>query len=376
MKLAIYTLAGVMIAGLATGLALSSCQPAVTTRQDTARREVYVDIDRLVQLHPAWEALSMTKSAVADVRTGSSPFGSAKQKVAGGKQGSILVADLDPATRERLVTETIASAGAALRELEVEQRQAIDIRLRMRRETMENSAQAEVMVGVHEIEERAARSAEQVVLKHCPDRINAELKVAALKTESDSPGTDAKVAKSKIAAAETNLNQIKDECVLETKRVWDDAKDRIDSLLADAATRTDASLAIYESGETRKISDRAASARGEILGELQSLYAMTNTGGTQVFSANGNRTLARASRATDGAPGSFGDWRNDTTGLERRIRQDVKCAVAKIAYANGMTVVFSRSSNRIPDETRQFAQLMTERAWHGCGPVISLVSRS
>jgi hypothetical protein len=319
--------------------------------------------------------LAIAKSVAADVRDGSKWIGYVPPKFDGPNRDFAHV-ELDSTTRRRLVTETIKSADDALREMEAEQWQSVNTRLRMRRETMEKSSEAEIMVQVHEIEEQAARSVEQVVHQHCNDRINAELKVAALKTESISPAADASVTKSKLEVAESSLSQIKGECAIETNRIWEDAKTLIDSLLADAAARTNASLSVYESGEKRKIGDRAVASRNEILSELRSLHEAVNLESASAFSAFGMTTGTHTTETTDYGTGPVRlvKWQDESTDLESRIRQDVKCAVLKMARTEGVTVVFSRSSDRVPDRTRRFARLMSQRDWHGCGPVISVAS--
>lgn len=363
-----------MAAGMVAGLALSGGQPAATTKVQPAEREVYVNLDKLSQLHPAWELMSMTKSTIADARAGMKPLIAAGSNIAVSDWDQIDSVEPDTALRERLSSDAAKLADESLRELENQQRLAVDSRLRLKRETMEKSAESEVVVRVKEIEDEASASAEQVARKYCPDRINAELKVSALKTESGSSGVDENVTKSKLEVAQAELDRINSECSSEANRVWDDAQTQIDSLLIDTSTRMDAALSIYESAQVRKIDERVASSRNEILDEMMSLYEPAELRGTSMFSLGENRTVVASHVTTDSS--DLGDWQSNNAGLRQRIRRDVKNAVAKIAKDEGVRVVFVRDSSDMPDETSKFAQLMARLPWHGCGPVISAASGS
>ncbi|MEN6356194.1 MAG: hypothetical protein ABFD83_03820 [Armatimonadota bacterium] len=376
MKFAIYTLAGAMIVVTIAGLALSGGQPVAAPRQPRGHEVVYVDLDRLVQSHPAWQAVLMTRSVVNDARPDSIQVGGSSQEseAAGSK---IKYPNADPNIRERLVSEAIRVADEAMIKLETQQLETVDIRLRQRRETMEKSAESEVTAGVREINEKAESDVEQIARRYCPDKINAELKFAALKLKSGKPGIDDKANSLKIEEAGKNLARINEQCSTETSRVLDQAKAQIEALWSNATTRTDAYLSIIESGEKRKISNRAAASRNEILREMLSLYD-SGSSLTALQPAMDTNTSASLSRVASVGSSrmDIGDWRNENIRLESRIRQGVKAVVSRIARDQGVRVVFSRTSKGVPDETGRFARLMSERAWDGCDPVVSMAGES
>lgn len=366
-----------MIVATVAGLTLSGGQPvAAPSRQPISRKVVYVDLDALARMHPAWQAVTITGSAINDAGAGSLKISGplmAKKTV----HFKAHIPDTDPAIRQQLVSEAIRVSDDAMMKLENAQLEAADMRLRQRRETMEKSVEAEVMASVREINEKAYGDVEQIARKHCSDKINAELKVAALKLQSGKPGIDDKSNAAKLESAEADLMRINGECSDETNGVLGQAKTQTASLWANAASRTDAALLIIESSERRKIKNRAAASRNEILRELLSLYdadssiaAMRPSGR---WSADMN--LSRVALASPGRM-DIGKWYAQNSQLQKRIRQNIKSAVSKMAMTQGVRVVFSRVSNNIPDQTKRFARLMSERAWDGCDPVLSMVGES
>ena len=67
MRLAVYILAAIMIAGLAVGIAFSYAPVAKVAHATGNWGTVYVDPARLMTLHPSWQALDMMKKTLADM---------------------------------------------------------------------------------------------------------------------------------------------------------------------------------------------------------------------------------------------------------------------------------------------------------------------
>lgn len=364
-----------MLIATVAGLTLSGSQPVSAPRQANDREVVYVDIDTLVQMHPAWQAVSMTGSVMSDALADSVKVGGSAVY---GKNADtdIKYSELDPNIRQRLVSEAIRLADDAMLKLEKQQLEIVDLRLGQRRETMKKSYETEVTARAQEISEKAADQVELIARKYCADKINAELNVKTLQLRSGQPGIDDKLNDLKIAAAENGLARVNEQCSLETDKVLDQAKALTDSLWSNAITRTDASLSIIESGEKRKISNKGAASRNEILRELLSLYDFGDT--STALLSNPSRAFAVESSAAFAGSGriDIADWREENTSLKSRIRQDVKIAVSRIAQTQGVRVIFTRKSKGIPDETKRFARLMSESIWNGCDPVISMAGDS
>lgn len=363
-----------MVIVAVAGLTLSGGQPVSAPKPEKIRQKtVYVDLDKLVSKHPAWESVSDVRMVVDSVRAGSVKIAVTKPgiKIA---DGFAKAAAEDKAVREELVTRAIAIADEAMVRLEEQQSAVVEAGLAQRRETMKKSAEAEIMAQVKDIEKQTSADVAKIASDYCPDRINAELKVAALRNQIDKPGVDTKVAQAKLDGFQAELSRIEGECSAQTDAVLDDAREKIDSLWANSADKTNAALSIIESGEKRKIKNRSAASRYEILKDMLNLY---DSGNSSVVSAK-KQSLpvvnSAALSAENGIPGGVGNWPANDSALENRIRQDVKSAVARIARTQGVVVVFSRSSDNVSDATERFLHLMNRNAWQFCSPVMSLVS--
>lgn len=365
-----------MVIVAVAGLALSGGQPAGVPKPDSAKpKTVYVNLDQLVKKHPAWEAVSDTRNVMDSVRSGSVKIAESRSLGDASSYGSAKAA-ADEAVRKELVTQAISTADEAMMKLEAQQSEAVDAGLKQRRRTMKKSAEAEIMAQVKEIETQTGETVGQIARSHSPERINTELKIAALKNQIGKPGVDSKAAQAKLDAVQSELSKIKEESSAETDRVMSDAKEKIDSLWENSAAQTDAALSIIESSEIRKIKNRSAASRYEILKDLLSLY----DSGNKADITSGRERLPNIEAASMPAAG-FGNeeiraWKTDNSALATRIRKDVKDAVIKMARASGVEVVFTRSSSGIPDATDRFAQLMNRNAWQVCSPVLSQVSGS
>lgn len=207
-----------MLIATVAGLTLSGSQPVSAPRQANDREVVYVDIDTLVQMHPAWQAVSMTGSVMSDALADSVKVGGSAVY---GKNADtdIKYSELDPNIRQRLVSEAIRLADDAMLKLEKQQLEIVDLRLGQRRETMKKSYETEVTARAQEISEKAADQVELIARKYCADKINAELNVKTLQLRSGQPGIDDKLNDLKIAAAENGLARVNEQCSLETDKV-------------------------------------------------------------------------------------------------------------------------------------------------------------
>lgn len=275
-------------------------------------------------------------------------------------------------SRYELESVSARSAVRALQQSELDMRQALAVRMRSMRAAMMQGADAQVAGAASDIGAEAERTRQAVERVYGADRLNARLRVSALRAVSGSEGVDTGTVQLKLRRAEEELDRIDRSRAAEEHNVTTAAEAKIAALREAGAAKVDAELAAYESREKARIEQSMLEARNDVLRELGSSGIDPQEGRATPFGGVG--TPGAAVRVTmDDAGSGAGDlarMRAGAAGLRIRVKADVGRAVRELAAARGIKVAFDRRDG-VPDMTETFVGLMRTHVWNACGPVIS-----
>lgn len=365
-----------MIAGLAVGIAFSYAPVREVKRVVPDRGTVYVDPARLMSMHPSWQALGTMRKTLADmdVVDKNSPSSVGLVQVAQvsvpGSTGSGTVEH----EREELRAESMRQVVGALGQLEAERRQALERRLHTMRADMTREEERKLRLQAQEIEAGVSEQLQFVAQKSSFDRINAQLKLSTLKAAGKLKGVDSALINSRTKAAQSELDRVTRIHNAESNEVLAEATASIDDLSAEAQSKINATLDIYERGETRRIEQQVASARDQILQELDSYVGNGSSRGADMFGKRRGDSMAVSRVVGDGSRTDIDDdaavLKDKIRKLEARIRNEVVRAVKVVADEDGVNVVFTRGRVKLPDKTQDFVESMRKIGWGAYKPVV------
>lgn len=369
MKLGIYTIAAILVAGLAVGVSFSYTPSVENESKISAGREVYVNVTQLTKLHPSYAALSEMRATLANVQAGSSRVMAQYRPEVQAK--SVVKNASGTMNRNNLIAAVAKSAMADLYMLESDQREALRARLRDKREIMKEDAEAEIKLQVSEIEEAAAKSIRSVAQSRVTDRLNAQIRTFALRSAAKSMGVDQQIANTNLDKAREELSRIDSERLTLENALNANARARISELRVSAEKDIDSKLSMYETEENRRIDDSVVAPHEQAVREMKPFDGFANHAKTA--SVNRTSTAVRMPKypAIDKSDTAFTVLEKKSFEIETRIKKDVVRAVQKLAREKGVKVFFTQGGQNLPDETQMFSSLMRECAWGICEPVLT-----
>ena len=368
MKLAFYGLASVILVGLGSIMPFSRAQVELRSTPNAYERVVYVDRDKLARLHPAWRALSEMEATLAEVDAAS---GGVSQPVGARRTSSAYVDDAKPRVdRRELESEIRSDAVSALAQQESEMRRALWLRSQTARENMLARADADIAPKVREIETSTAAMLDALDEKYAPDHLNARIKAGALRAISKSPAVDAGSAKLKSEKAEGELARIEDACDSDKQRVADVAGAKIATMREAEIARIDRWVDDYQVSENQRIDSSLLAAGDRLCRDFG-----TNgypVGLREVRPAPAGRSVALGTDSVAADAGDAHELRSTLLALRKQIALDVERAISELGRRKGVIVSLKRGQAGLPDETKQFADLMRNGEWSATGPVLCL----
>lgn len=353
------------------GIAFSYAPVARVKQVTRDRGTVYVDHTRLMKLHPSWQALDMMKKTLADMGnienssvTGVGDF-EVKHVAVSEAAGS------ESLLREQLRTEVAREAVGALGELETERRQALERRSHTMRDDMAEEEARKLRLQAQEVETGVTQQLRTIAAENAYDRINAQLKLSALKAAGKTKGVDTSLVNAKINSTQSELDRINRISTAQSNETLAKAADGIDRLSTESYNRINATIGIYESGENRRIEEQIATARDQILLELDSYVKDSNKNDAFPGRLSSKAAVVKATGNIDrmGVGSSASELRNRIKQLEVQIADDVKRAAKKLGVENDVNVVFTRGAVS-KDSTDDFAESMRRMDWGVYEPVM------
>lgn len=379
MKLLYVALFVVAVLAVGFGISNSNARVLPVGHKLASKQDVYVDISKLIKLHPSWHAVETMKSTVADVSAGSNGVHMMKSHISQdlGRDSIKARNDLQASvSRRSLEAEVCKSAAVALQQLESDQWEALQTRLRLNRSTLLQNAESEIKLLEHDVEVESAEKSVTASTGRSNDQINAQMRVTALLAASKSPGVGASLLP-KLEEAQAHLDMINREASSEQLQITAQTQEKLQSIRSRYEAKIDAALSIYESGEERRISGISEASRKEVLSDVCIFDALASPEETVSVVSRlnaGGSSVKDSQRAYT----SSGDINLDSMGkrmskLETQIRDDVARAIRQLAADKGMNVVFSRDARNmgVADKTKEFSELMREQAWSICRPILS-----
>lgn len=381
MKLAFYALAGVALAGLGMGMRSPFGQSGENASPIGRERAgvVYVDVDRLMSLHPAWDALDNMRRVSAQV-SGSAAGGAAQTGLQRGSDdggaSSAAAERAHPISRQSLEAEAARAAIEALHELELEKRQALWERVNSIRQAMTRAVEAEVAVRARDVESKSSAETLAAERSYCPDRLRAALKLAALQAAVGIPELNTQDARARLAGVREELHSLDQACDAEKAGIASVAGGRI-AYMREAALRTvDDRVRTHESEGKARIDLDIAQARDRIIGELTSVgEPVAPAPFVGVFAGRPTAAASRTEQARQSIRGSV-EIGASADALEKLVKDDIVRVVEELAAERGLNVVFERPAGPVIDRTGTFAGLVRDGAWRWFRPVLAESLRS
>ena len=370
MKLAFYGLAAILLAGLQAYLPFSGGTAKRTRSPAVAQPTVFVDAAGLAAMHPGWQALKQMRSCLAEVRSAS---GGVSSHLEPSRVSWETGPDADAApqvSRCELQDEVRRATDSALGRYESEMRQALRLRIESTRAGMMKNADLELAPHIREIKTAAAAMIRALEEKHAPDRINAQLRVAALQAAATSPAVDPGAAELKLHRANNALRAVEEACSNDKDRAIGAANAKTDALRPARSAGVDELLASSRHQESELITNSISAAHEKVMQELGSFENWPTAAVARVpeGSVRVSSTEANGDTTTDL---SFARLEIAISALERQIEEDVNRAVRDLARRQGVKVTFTRGRAGVPDRTHTFARLMRRSLWAGVEPVLS-----
>ncbi|MBI2844121.1 MAG: hypothetical protein HYX78_12035 [Armatimonadetes bacterium] len=357
------TVQGSLVAVCAAALAITGIGWHVEQRSvEPAPETVFCDINALTQYHPASRQLRQAAKLQEVLRTSDAPVMSAVEvePVALTEVPSFTLPDGQAEMRARLeekAEEQLAKVRkhsvALLRAGLGEKRKELEARVQVNEVEIGRRVERDVTVGLRSLDE-----------EHQFERVDAGIKLAALKAQLASSAADADRVKAAIESKEKELADVRDKL----SRDQEDLKAKAALVVAQARKQNKAEieyeLSQIEERESQRI-DRS------IRDQQERLHRDLRNGGhawqdgerAGVRSLNADIGLQRAAEAGSKARSGFkssaarpaGELIAMEASLRKRIKVEIEAVVRRIARDNGLRVTFV-SSGGARDGTEWFRE--------------------
>ena len=376
MKSAAYALVVMILVGLAVAGALiylgapkSARQESAPARDSSPQKTVYVDISKLIPMHPSYEFVKQSTMVMAGVRreTPGQPVEMPWLRIAPVK----LDIKHPVVSREELESDVVWSAVQSLTQWENRLKQSLQARLKGNWKTLKQVANSEIRLATREIEDQAAEDRRAVIVKYLFPRLNAFAKYSAAERATKIPGFQSPSITQSYEVAKAEYESMMAEYNAELGKIEAKAKQQVGAVRKEATERAETSLAVVERQGTRKIAQRVAEIREEIINdtELASAASRETSIDMSSFRQIDMSEALIVPQLPLSAAGSVPTV--SVADVSAAITRDVTQAVRRIAGEKRLEVVFTRGP--APDSTEVFAQEMRSRLWWGQGPVLAEV---
>jgi len=384
--LAVVIAAAVIVGVVGFGVGLMKRSAAGPVPKSTFERVVFVDLDRIIALHPGSSALRTMKSTVAEASDAQTRMEMNIQPVKLDSIGLPTLKARVATPRWALEDRAARKADDALTHLRTEKLDALTARLQATKKTMIDSSESDLLLRAHDLDQEAAGKISEISSKHSQEQISLRVKIGALeamlgergaKNVGVNPGVNGEDVRKRLAEAQSELEKIDREVASEMQEVSDAADKTIGDLRASNNAKIDSAIAAYGAQETRTVEEHIQDARNQVMGDVMSLDEIAGSNVSAGPKARVVRdslvkaqVLRLAAKPVYDAPRGASEWRERELRLEKRVREDVASTVRAMARDSGMKVVFTRQGPSVPDETARFIKLMKDGKWRLGRPVL------
>lgn len=342
-----------------------------------APAQVYCDIDELMRYHPAWDQLVQVRGMLSyrdsgrEERSGTAEVAPVEIPVptASSAGGSV--------TRAALQLRLEQRAQAELAKLGEQLDASLARQLNEKRRELEAGAQArEAEIG-RESEFDFAKELRQTGEQREFERVDAAIKLAALKAQFSSPGVDTTRVKSAIDTKEKELSTVRDELAQRE----DDLRKKVSSRFASVAEENrraiEQELAELQRRESVRIKSVVRGQRERLHNDLAGVGAFT-VDMDQAFSNEtaqvGYGAARKAKMMRSEGVSKFGSAEVSSSeslnGFAKRLRErtrtELESVVKRIARENGLSVTFHPTSGAM-NKTQWFRERLPYISESGAG---------
>jgi hypothetical protein len=326
-------------------------------------RTVYVDLGRLVPLHPSY-------AFVIRSRTIESAIPALMPVAESGPPTRIPQVRLnlkDPVvSRDDLESDTVWAAVQSLTQWENGLRNALNAKLSGNWSTLKQVANSEIRLAVKDIDDQAATDGRAVIMKYLYPRVNSYARYAAADKANQIQGFQAEYLKQAYEGAKAEHESTVAKYLAELGAIDTNAKKQAAAVRKEAMDRADTSLAGIERLGSRNIARRVTEVRDEIVNDTELAATAGKTAAIDVKSLR--QSESAGARLGPGVPVTAGGAVK-LPDISRAIAGDVAQAVERIALERKLAVIFTPGS--APDETAMFMREMKSRVWWGQSPVLA-----
>ncbi len=373
MKSAAYALIAMLLVGASVACALiyiGAPKPALpqlpSARVQTPERTVYADLSKLVTLHPSYDFVR--QSAAVSASVGRMPPAPGRGTVAL-RIPPVRIDLKDPVvSREELESDTVWAAVQSLTPWENGLKQSLKARLAGNWKTLKQVANSEIRLATREIEDQAAVERRGVIVKYLFPRLNLYAKYAAAERANKIPGFESPSLKQSYQVAKAEYDSVMAQYNAELAEIDARVNQQTAGVRKEALERAETSLAVVDRQGTRKIAQRVAEVRDEIVNDTE--LASTAGRKTGIDMKTFRQMDYGEAILLPELPGTGKDVSAVALpNASGAILQDVAKAVRRIAQEKRLAVVFTPGT--APDETQMFVAEMRSRLWWGQGPALA-----
>lgn len=325
-------------------------QPAGHRGQPRAEDRAYCDVDALARYHPAWGQLVQVRNLLArservrESKVSEAPDGG---RVSLRPTDASLLVD-----RGALQARLERRADAEIAKMCNENAMSLESRLKEKRQELEARAQA--------IEAESARQSEQGIAaglrtldeEHQSERVDAAIKLAALKAQLSSQAMNSGEVKSAILARQKELDGIRAKLLIDQEDLTRLASFSLSEEQSRHRSEIERELVRDRTRETARIENQCRTDRDRlhrelsadtlgVLGARQGSAQAAGYGGASAGRRGEDIRSAAGSEFVSAAAKSRGDLVGLRSALQARIRAETAVVVRRIARENGLKVTFS-----------------------------------
>lgn len=344
--------------------------------QHTRLREntVFVDINALVPLHPAFETLQKLREFPTHSITISKALSCKLESL----KPQIII-EKPEVNRTDLVAGVVRTAVAEFSRFEATKREILNLRLQHLRTTAEKSLIPKLSADIREIEWDAAQKEREILSNFAGRKLELALQISALRSSVEkyrsvvSPYSDTQKDNSltrleamlEKAISENQL--LEDTLAAQTSLIQSEAAEKIRRLRTQKQNELAAQIAEREETEKALIESAISEARDEVFSWLAMPDESWHSEPQYVkagFGVAKPRVTPKYEATTFKAEQAINTRARNLTArltrtLEKQIKADVARVVRQLAARRGARVTFTKNP-RVPDATERFARLLRQ----------------
>lgn len=354
--------------GLVIGLALVYfTKPKTVTTSKPVPETVFVDLNRLISLHPNYlmlDELEKIKNAISVHKTdfGGLEYISSIPPALSEAQS----VDVTEETRQNMSDMVLNSADRALSAWETDRKKAVGVRLDWSKKNMLARARDDIWAKKNEIYASSGDKKLDIETRYGLDLVNYRLAIRELELGNNLHGYEPPEIPPRLSNMRTSYDTLNNKYLEEHHKADSWTISEIDKIGTQALADANSVIARRQERSNEVIQSDIASARNRISERLESVNTVQLK---RLYVISGVDSEPRAvvtpivPQKKLGAKGAF-DSASLTGEILKQIRADLASVVLEEAQQTGVKVVFNRSEEtNVRDATQTFYNFISSSVW-------------